>query len=214
MSVNWTVDGRPVVAVFIAEPGRGRWLAQVQVQGVAELASACVLRCENGPHEWHGSIAKQSNYQGFTEATILGCPSLESTVPAAGYKNTTSKIVAREAVEAAGGTLDPSSNAWASLPFWARKAATLADSLNALCVTTGETWRVMRDGRVFVGTPAYAESKTEGVETDRDMQLGCIHYVSDTPDLAPWLTVDGNKLHSVEHTISDSVHLARAFLAQ
>lgn len=205
MSTSWTVNGFPLTELELCEPATGAWTAQLSCASDVDLVEPIVIRCENGPHEWVGAIVQQRTNKGRAEAYVVGGKNkLRTVVRSRGYRQATAASIVRDIMSDCGETLSPSAKPTGTLAHWARLAHTGADALAAINATTGDAYRVERDGTIYVGPVAYTAAETEGFVVYQDNASRRTEYSLQAPDIKAGTIVDGFKVARVDYSVRAS----------
>lgn len=89
------------------------------------------------------------------------------------------------------------------LPGWQRSAGTAKHSLDVLCARIGASWRVLRDGTLWIGTDEWPEVEPAGTVMSQDWGHGQIQVAPDNATLVPGIIVRGQKIRQVVHRSGD-----------
>lgn len=209
-----TVNDHPVLVLELSMPRRGNWIADVQLDAEEALAGAVVLEDADG-NQFNGTIYRSNLHVGRVFATILGGKGgLGITVlDAAHYQSATARLIAEQAITAAGETIDPTSDPLATtLDFWSRDQGTAQRALSTLTQKVGCLWRVLPNGKVWLGLDGSDEvALPQVLELDRDGILGTVELGLDALLLGPGDIFNGERINRIKYCQSDDAPL-RAYV--
>lgn len=171
MTSDVTVNSIAALRGDICEPFRGPWLAEVELlsEGVDQpLVGAVVLQILG--QEFRGAIVADptdsekrmsGDSGGFVMARIVaGAGGLETPLDAFEWSQGAVVQQVLTAILGAGGETqspDIAPDILARvLPQWSYMQGTVRSALDSLCEYLGVTWRIRRDGLVWLGVPAPA----------------------------------------------------------
>lgn len=86
---------------------------------------------------------------------------------------------------------------------WHRTAGPGGRQLTALLSRYGATWRVLRDGTVWVGTDGWPEVEPNGTVIDVHNGDGIVTSAPDVPDSVPGIVVRGHRIVQVVHRLDE-----------
>lgn len=202
-----TANGHTVLSGSISEPLQGVWLAELTL-GVDDALSGTVEIAIDGV-TWTGTaIPTRSDIEsGRSLAKVVGgAGALAAPVVARAYNNVLLSTVVEKLMEDAGETLSTDSDDLSATyrARWIRTAGRASDALEAVAESAGLTWRVLRDGTVFLGTDAFPELTLDHERIDYDPQTAAMLIApreSSGPVLRPGVTFDGRQVAHVTTTI-------------
>ncbi len=137
---------------------------------------------------------------------VGGAGGLDEELPVQNYAAgvTRIKTVVDDILRAAGETLSSEADAailGTQLPAWQRSAGPATAALDLVLAQAGATWRVLRDGTVWVGVDAWPEVEPSGTVLESDWADGVITVAPDFATLVPGITVREQKISEVRHEL-------------
>ncbi len=133
---------------------------------------------------------------------IGGAGGLAHDLDVRNYGATTVKTVVDDILRDAGETLSAEADATVlakKLPSWQRVQGHGRLALDLLLDKVGATWRILRDGTVWIGVDAWPEVEPDGNVLDDDWGDGSILLAPDTPTMVPGVVVRGQRVEEVVH---------------
>jgi hypothetical protein len=201
-----TVNGQPTLSGSITEQSCGVWHAEAALDSEEAPNGAITLELDDGV-QWLGTVLRSRVEHGQVRVKVIGGAGRLSTgLPAKNYAKATAAAVLSDILREAGETLASSSASGLSshqLSNWHREEATAGLALTALAAELGLSWRVLRDGTVWLGKLAWAETTAAVTELDSDWAAGTFELV-DALGLEPGTTYQGHPIHQVTHFIESS----------
>lgn len=82
---------------------------------------------------------------------------------------------------------------------WQRSRGRTKDCLDVLCARVGFTWRVLRDGTIWVGSDEWPEVEPTGTVMHEHHSAGVVKVAPDFATLVPGIIVRGQKIKQVVH---------------
>lgn len=203
-----TLGTSSVLSGSITRPLKGAWTADV----VIDAATA-----PTGLTSLNGNVCTVVRSHEFADRiscrVVGGKGGLGRLLPAKFYRSTTARAILTDTLAAAGETLSATSSAAVvngTVTAWQRAQGTAAEALDAMCARVpGATWRVLPDGPVWVGVPAFAARALDYAQLDEDLADGRIDAATDDLALDAGVTVDGRRIGRVRYTFdSGSVRVS------
>jgi hypothetical protein len=153
---------------------------------------------------------------------VGGAGGLDEELPVQNYAGgvTRIKTVVDDILRASGETLSSEADATilaTQLPSWQRSAGPATAALDLVLAQAGATWRVLRDGTVWVGVDSWPEVEPSGTVLESDWADGVITVAPDFPTLVPGITVREQKISEVRHELGPKglrTHLHAKTIAQ
>lgn len=90
------------------------------------------------------------------------------------------------------------------IPAWQRTPSTGQRALDRIVAKVGATWRVVRDGTIWIGVDEWPEVEPDGVVEDDDWGDGVIAVAPDAPTMVPGIVVRGQRVSEVVHRLLPS----------
>jgi len=139
---------------------------------------------------------------------VGGAGGLDGEIGARNYGGglTRVKTVIDDILRDAGESLSPESDSallGQQVAAWQRSAGTAKHALDMICQRIGATWRVLRDGTVWVGRDEWPEVEPAGTVMDQDWGRGHVTVAPDNATLVPGIIVRGQKIKQVTYRTAD-----------
>lgn len=204
-----TVNGAQVVSMRLTLPVSGVWVATFELDSDEVVSGALTLSQSDVATTWAGYAVRSGVVGGscFVDA-IGGAGGLAEDVAARSYREVTAKTVVSEALAAVGEALASTSTRSTlatALPFWTRTAGRASLAISAVADSVGARWRVLPSGQVWFGEETWkAYAGEEPAELDRDPAASTVILATEAIDLAPGVTLRGERIGRVEHSVSRS----------
>lgn len=186
----------------------GPWIADLATDD--ETALAGKLKFVIDEQEWVGTVVpEQSGIDGSRARCQLvgGNGGLSKTIPGKSYTGGSGvqvKTVVRDILRACGEDLSDLSDGPTLeqyLPRWHVAAGSAQDALTDLCNRLSISWRVLRNGEVWMGPELWPEVTPEHRVVDEDWSAGAVTLAPDTPDMVPGVVFQGRRIEHVTHTL-------------
>lgn len=205
-----------VIDALVSMPQTGAWRARLAIDSQVAPSGPVVLSAADGAVEWHGTVAKAGVTRDTCFAFLIGGGGgIARQLPAKFYSRATAQLVLQDALQACGERLSPLSSAatiGASLPQWTRASGSLGECLRAVCLRLGASWRVLRDGSVWVGVETWPVVQLDHIEMELEPAAGRMDLASEVPSLTPGVTLAGRQVTRVEHRIGAKIRTCAWFL--
>lgn len=211
-----TLSDHPVLTLNLSLPRGGNWVLDSQIDHNAALSGEARLLDAEG-NEFVGTVWGSAHHVGRAYSRIVGGKGGlgKLVLDAKHYQaGVTARIVAEDAISAAGETLDPSSDPLSTvLPAWSRAQGTAQEALSVLAAEIGITWRVLPNGNVWLGQDSSdAVSRPEVLVLDRDDVRGFIDLGLDALSLRAGDLFNGERITRIQYAQTDTQPLrARAW---
>lgn len=215
--------GHRILAIEVRMPRRGPWTANVtidQLELEAEpptgpfyfVIDGLEFRCTVIP-------GRSGRSQGgrTTLRVVGGAGGLSHDLEVRNYGggSTTAKTIVGDILRDAGETLSAEADTAIlskRVDAWQRVEGTGRDALNLLLDKLGATWRVLRDGTIWIGVDEWPEVEPDGTVLDDDWGDGFIVVAPETPTMVPGIVVRGQRVEEVLHTLGESSRTLRTKL--
>lgn len=198
-----SVNDRPCLRAQVRLPRAGVWIADLVVDGAGAIEGRAVLQL--GELELVGTASRTGIARDTATLRVLGgAGGLAREVPAKFYRRAPVKALLGDILAAAGEQLaDTVSAALLSRQLFAyvQTKQKAADALRALADRLGVTWRVLPNGRIWLGEESWAESTASLELISENPGAGVAEFGTDTPTLLPGVKVGGRKVSQVEHVL-------------
>jgi hypothetical protein len=202
-----TANDKPLLSASIREQAAGAWHATLDVDADADLTNPVMIVIDD--QTWSGWLVQSRVEHQYVRAVVVGGHGgLSTDLPVRDYSaavagTVTVGSVLRDWARDSGETLDETSLSAitsTALPSWHREASRASDAIQAVLDVVGATWRVLRGGTIWVGTPAWAETTVKPIELDSDWTEG-VFTLADAAALEPGMTYSGERIAQVDHEL-------------
>lgn len=206
-----TVNGLRLLVARITEPRIGAWTADIEHDGSEALSGTVKLSLDG--ETWTGTVdtlpdgaAASKVEAGRVKSRIVGGGGgLSKELPARSYSNPSGALtlatiltdILREAGETLSSTAETPGTA---LTNWVRGVGTAAAALKAVTAKAGLSWRILRDGTLWVGTETWPEHvpPAQPIEIDTDWSDGNVE-LRDAASFRPGITYQAHQIQQVVH---------------
>lgn len=202
-----TLNSQRVTEATVVLPMTGVWHARAALDGAGVAAGArATLKTEG--LELAGVAFRPGVFRERAATQVIGgVGGMSKVVPARSYRSPTVAILLKDLERETGETLAATiTDAIKLRTFdrWTRLEGPAAHALDLLCAEIGATWRILEDGKLWVGVDTWTEVKfdhqlLEDSPSDRRMTIA-----SELPLLRPGVTFNGHRVERVEHAFSAS----------
>lgn len=210
-----TLNGFRLLTARIPEPRVGAWHASVTIDHDAALTGAALIDLDGVT--FSGTVLRSGVHGGHVSVRVVGgAGGLSKELGAKAYTSTKASTVLgdilREAGETLSSTVDVSLTSGV-LARWERSAGAASHALVSLIDELGLTWRVLRDGTIWIGKATYPEANAGAyVLRDEDWTSGAILISPEAPLLEPGTTFRGQQIEQVETVWQSNKLTAEAFV--
>lgn len=210
MTAPPTIDGYPVVSATVRETVSGAWVAdfvsdseevptgqvELVIDGASFVGTARDVLVDNGK---------------VTGRLVAGAGSMSSEsdageVVAKTYTGVSLQTVLADVLRLSGERLS-STSATLSDHFvrnWQRSRGPYKRAVDALAAKAGLTWRMLRDGTLWLGTDAWAAADEAGIEEVSAEAADGYFDLREAISIAPGVTYQGKRIVQTTHSISKS----------
>lgn len=185
-----TLNNLNLLTCTIQEPKIGVWSAVVDVDSDSAISGKVTLAIDGT--SWVGTIVKGDLYAGRFHAQIVGgAGKLATVLPAKYYLGVSLQVVLDDLMLGTGEVL---SNTTAtsirshSVARWGRFQGKASAALAKVAAEMSLTWRVLRDGTIWLGEEQWLEAKPQYDEVDRVPGRDSVTIAPETPTVAPGYT--------------------------
>lgn len=201
--------GAPLLTAEVTMLSTGAWHAQLGIDSEQEPTGPYVFRI--GAVEFRGTIVpgRSGHFGGRTKLRIVGgAGGLSKTLKARNYSGGTHTVrqILDDILRETGESLSSQSDAavlGTRLAAWHRTEFTAKECLDALIGHAGASWRILRDGTLWVGVDTWPEVTPDGELIDEDWSDGVITVSSDDPTGVPGVTISGQQVEQVVHRLDE-----------
>jgi hypothetical protein len=210
-----TLNGLSLLNCKITEQSTGVWHAtELEVDGeTAPTGTITITVSEDRGTAgivdvtWTGTAVRLEAAHGkITGKVVGGKGGLSAELEAKNYVSTTAAAVLTDILTETGESLSATSAtdlANHTLANWHREVGTAKIALTALATELGYSWRVLRDGKIWIGTHTWAATTAKAQEMDADWAGGTFE-LTDALALEPGTTYQGQRINEVTHFITKS----------
>lgn len=198
-----SANGFNLVGARIEERTLGAWIARLDVDSEQELDAAVAIEIDGVA--WSGTLVRGELDAGRFRCTVVGgAGGLQAAVPALWYSAGPSfRLLLSDALrlggEALSGDVDGAILS-RSLPAYQRAEGVVGEAVAALVRRIpGATYRILRDGTMWVGVDDFPELATRDVdiETDPMPAHGRVEIAPESPVVYPGVTYGGRCVSEV-----------------
>lgn len=203
-----TCNGIAISRAEIVEPLRGVWVADVELDSMDVLSGSAVLLL--GDVEWRGTVqpGRSAVDGGRAKARLIGGnDGLRKPIPSRYYLGPTLGVVVASVLMECNETLSPTAGDLASwiVARWQRTSGSAGKALEAVCSAAEYSWRVLRDGTVWVGFETWPDLEGKQTEVGAYSFSAAKAYSPEySPLVAPGMSVGGQHVSSVMTLLSAS----------
>lgn len=207
MSASPTVNGLRLLAATITEPLVGAWIADIQHDGTEALEGVVTISLDG--ETWIGTARSSKPEAGRVKSRIVGgSDGLAVELAARSYRHNGLTLgdvlgdLLREAGETLSSTADAPNTA---IALWVRAIGTAGDAIKAVAAKSGQSWRILRDGTLWIGTEAWAEyvPAKDPIEIDTDWSDGNVE-LRDAAGYRPGYAYQGHEIRQSVHDYQGS----------
>ena len=190
-------------------PSRGAWTAELTVDSEEAPEGAVVLEVASGDDtvQLHGFAKRRGVFQLKSRVLLVGgAGGLSSALEARYYTDTTARTVVEDLLRDAGEELDDSSSSdvlGTQLAAWTRRAGPAGRLLEDVARSVGFVWRVLQNGKVWVGVETWPDVELEADVMREDHASGVVVISASALPLGivPGCTWDSRRVASVDHEL-------------
>ncbi len=204
--------GLPVLSMDLHLLRSGVWTAELSVDADENITGAVSIGDEDGNTFAATVVASGEHFGRVQLAVDGGAAGMGTTLGPKHYVGARARLVASELVADAGELLDVNSDTLlTTLDAWTRPAVTAGVALTELVDRLGLEWRVLPNGKVWIGAPGFEELVLEdALELRRDYGLGLVELAVDSLGLVPGVTYQGERVTRVDYQVREKSGI-RAF---
>lgn len=161
--------------------------------------------------EFRGTVApaRSGQFAGRTHLRVIGgAGGLDAELRPVNYAGGVTKIqtIVSDILRESGETLSSESDQAllsTQVSGWHRMGGPGRHALTQVLKPYGATWRVLRDGTVWVGTDGWPEVTPNGTVLDVHHGDGMVLSAPDIPDAVPGIVVEGHRILQVVHRLDE-----------
>ena len=206
-----SVNGIPVTAGCLTLPRSGVWTALVSLDTSDAITREAKI--DWGGLDLHGSLVRGGMESGSLWCQIVGGNGgLGRQMPAAGFRSLKLGAVLDAIMSASGEALSPSISsellgrrlAW----FAIAGGQSCGSALTRLAEAAAIDWRVLPDGRIWIGRESWPKSDASGDDIEViEIAMASDRFRARMPDASkalPGQTWSGGRIDRIEHSLSGS----------
>ncbi len=211
-----TLNGEHVFEGVLSFPRTGAWHADLKVGTLAELSGGATINVDQGKYLLQGTILRTGNWQDTGHLRVVGgAGGLRTIARPKHYTSTSARIVLDDLLADGGESLSPTSDSTVvgrsggrSLSAWTTAALPVGRLITQLLATIDPTvtWRVLKDGTVWVGHETWPDSKLKDSDfqiLDEDPMRAEALLGVESPLLMPGVKLGDRRVSYVEHRLGD-----------
>lgn len=201
-----TLNGLNLITCSIQEPRIGVWSAVVDVDTDTTITGNVTITIDGV--SWVGTVVKGDQHAGRFHAQVVGgAGKLATQLDAKYYLGVSLSAVLDDLMLGTGETLSSTTDSSIrshSVARWARPQGKASAALKQVADEMSLTWRVLRDGTVWLGTDTFAAVSPTYDEIDKVPGRDSVLIAPDAPTLLPGTTFLSRKVSRVTTSIQDS----------
>lgn len=182
-----TLNDRNLISCTVQEPRVGAWTAVVEVDSEENISGQVTLTVDGV--SWVGSIVSGNTYAGRFHAQLVGGAGKLATVLAPQhYRGIPLSVVLDDIMRGTGETLSSTTHPAIrshTVARWSRLKDKASVALNMCADEMGLTWRVLRDGTVWLGVEEWPEVDPEADEISRVPGRDSVTIAPESPTVMP-----------------------------
>lgn len=219
-----SLAGQDVLSAELRIPRLGAWHANVESDGDTALSGSVELDLDGS--KWQGTILPgQSGVSaGRVRSWVVGGKGgLQKELAPRHYHDVSLGTVVGDILRESGESLAPGSETSRKLSAWQRLKGPAAHSLVKLVDHAGLAWRVLGDGKIWIGTETWPAVEPNAEVLDEDWMMGTQNIApaddfADVAALLPGTTFGGHRIEQVVHhyeprSIRTILHFSQASTA-
>ncbi len=204
-----TLNGYPILSLELIESKQGNWICDVEAK-VPEEESVDSVTIDFEGATYSGAVFRGGQEAGRYRARVVGGKGgLTKDVEARFYGSTTAGQVlndlATDSGEKLSNLIGPEVKSF-SLSRWLRPVGNGRKALGDLATALGMTWRVLRDGTLWIGTDRYEPVTPEDFGArilSPDALHGSVESAPDWPGVRPGVLFLDRKVANVVTTVRE-----------
>lgn len=200
-----TINGLDIVSVSIQEPRIGVWSAVVDVDAEAALSGKVTIVIDGTT--WVGTVVKGDLHAGRFHGQIAGgAGKLAMVLDAKFYLNIPLSVVLTDLMLGTGETLSSATDTSVTrhtVSRWTRPQSKASASLKQVADEMLLSWRVLRDGTVWLGSETWPSVDPTYDEIDRVPGRDSLTIAPESPTVLPGCTFSSRRISRVTTYIKD-----------
>lgn len=186
-----TLAGHRAAACLLSVPRVGAWVADLDVDSAEDIVGAALLSIDG--ETWSGTVVRGGLVNGSWHGRVIGgSGGLHGSLGALAQRGSTLGTVLADVLREAGESLSSDAASLdATAPLWHRIAGTASTAVADVARAAGYAWRVLADGRVWLGADAWTAYTPTGAVDVVDEYPAAGRYVlaGDTLGITPGVTL-------------------------
>lgn len=200
-----TLNDRNLLSCSIQEPRIGVWSAVVDVDSDEAITGQVTLTIDG--ISWVGTVIKGDLHAGrFSAQLVGGAGKLATVLGAKHYRGVPLAVVLDDLMMGTGERLSSTTTTDLrshTVARWSRLQGKAAVSLKAVADELSLTWRVLRDGTIWLGTEQWTEAKPDAEEINRVPGRDSVTIAPESPLLGPGTTFLDRRVSRVTTSVKD-----------
>lgn len=211
-----TLGSARIILATVSMPRVGVWHADLELASETAISGRVTFTIEGVA--FTGTVLRGGLDGGRVKAKIVGgAGMLSKELAAKFYVAPNVRQVLQDILNETGEALSSTADAAilnASLPKWERTKGPASRALVALLDASGATWRILRDGTLWIGKDTFPEANVEHNLLDEDWINGVTDIAPTAPDLLPGVTFRDRQISYVIHRLESSKLRTEAYVKQ
>jgi hypothetical protein len=207
-------NGKSLLSASIQEPRVGMWTAVIDVDSDVDLSGSVTIEIDGA--SWVGTITRGKQYAGRVHAQVVGgAGKLASVIDAKHYLGVPMLSVLNDLMNDTGEKLSPTTDSDVrnhAVSRWARTQDKAGKALRQVADETSSSWRVLRDGSIWLGAETWAEIKPTYDEIDQVPGRDSISIAPTSPIVTPGSTFVGRHVSRVTTRLDEGAGLRQEIL--
>lgn len=209
------LNGLPVISATITMPLVGAWYADLVVDDQSAPAGPALLSAADDSvifsgFSYRGGVTREK----VMVRVVGGGGGLATQLNAKHYRAVPLRLPLLDILTQSKEKLSASASPDIlnrQLGSWSRTKGLAGESIRALAESAGASWRVLRDGSVWLGVETWPDFSLSYEIIDEAPHSGRIEIWSEAPQLIPGVTLNGRRISKVEHLISEKIRTTAWF---
>lgn len=205
--MTFTANGLRLLKATICEPLRNAWVADIEVESTEDIGTSITLIIGSTSATFVGTKVRGDVEHGrWIGRVVGGAGGLSKEVASKYYAavpvRTVLGDIATDSGESVDGTVATGVLSY-SLSRWIRPATEPKLALDDVAAALGASWRVLRNGKLWLGDETWPVVSMDYVELSRGPSEGTLSVApSEAPLVRPGTTFDGLKISYVVTTLA------------
>jgi hypothetical protein len=209
-----TCNGKDILSLTLSEPRIGVWSAVVDVDSEQAITGSVEIVVDGVT--FTGTVVKGDLHAGRVHAQIAGgAGKISKVLDTKHYRGTSLGTVVDDLMRETGEKLSPTTDARVRghiVSRWSRFRGMASAELELVAAELKLTWRILRDGTVWLGEDTWAEARGDHDEIDRTPGRDSVLIAPEAPHVQPGQTFDGKRVSRVSTATLDGGGLRQEIL--